>query len=58
MVGADIAREIDRLFPGGGFVDFVVISASKTDRFLRQHEQQEPIVSLLCSWWEGEVRNE
>lgn len=46
IVGADIARETERLLPAGGLLVFDVISASRrADLFLRQ-EQQQPMV--LC----------
>jgi len=47
MVGADIAREMERLFPPGAFAGFAVISASKADLFFKQHEQQLPIVMRM-----------
>jgi hypothetical protein len=44
MVGADIAREMDRVFPGGGF-GFAVISASiVADSSLGQQERQHPML--------------
>lgn len=44
MVGADIALEIDRVFPGGGFGFAVISASSAADSSLGQQERQHPML--------------